>query len=369
METLLPLVAAILWLILLVLPWRPWLTDQVLEPVCPNVGDLQEITVVIPARNEADVIGTTLRSLAQQGDRLKVVLVDDGSDDGTAEIVRGTEGIDLVIIDGKPLPADWSGKLWALQQGIVNVMTPYTLLLDADIALKPGMVAALLAKAKNDRRQFVSIMANLDMASWWDRLLMPAFIFFFKLLYPFRLANSANRRFHAAAGGCILLETALIDEIGGFGAIRGAIIDDCSLAKKIKGAGHRTWIGQSHSVVSLRCYAQLRPIWDMVARTAFTQLRYSLLLLCLCTSLMALMFWVPVLSLWASGGAWGCAIFGCVAMMVGYLPTLNYYKQSPFLACLMPLIASLYLAMTWTSAIRYWRGERSRWKNRVYAAD
>ncbi|MDD5034998.1 MAG: glycosyltransferase, partial [Methylococcaceae bacterium] len=302
-----------------------------------------------------------------QGKGLKIVLVDDGSDDGTAQIAASVAGIDLTLREGKPLPADWSGKLWALQQGFDEVRTPWVLLLDADILLAPGMAAALLSKARRDGCRLVSIMASLRMESGWEKLLMPAFIYFFKLLYPFRLANSSYRAFSAAAGGCILLETGLLRELGGFSAIKNQVIDDCSLAREFKRAGHRIWVGQSHSVTSLRRYETLEPIWEMVARTAFTQLRYSAGWLGLCTLLMGVLFWGPIGLLWVGGKAQAGSIVAYAGMMLTYWPTLRYYGKNPLWAGLLPLIATLYLAMTWTSALRYWRGERSRWKNRVYA--
>jgi hopene-associated glycosyltransferase HpnB len=326
--------------------------------------------VLIPARNEAEVIADTLQSIAMQGVAIRVVLVDDGSSDGTADRARTVGGIDLTILEAEPLPPGWSGKLWALEHGLRAVQTPHTLLLDADIRLAPGVLAALLERARRDCCQFLSVMASLRMESFWEKLLMPAFIFFFKLLYPFRLANSTNPRCAAAAGGCILLETRLLREIGGFAAIRGAIIDDCALARKVKALGARTWIGQSHGVVSLRRYPDLGSVWEMVARTAYTQLHHSAVLLALCTLLMAGMFWLPPLGLlvWGGLGAVAAAV-ASVSMAVAYLPTLSYYRKSPLWALALPVIAGLYLAMTWTSAWRYWRGEASRWKARSYATE
>ncbi|MFZ4702934.1 MAG: glycosyltransferase [Candidatus Methylumidiphilus sp.] len=363
--------ASLVWFIVLILPWRPWLNGETLEPIRDAEDDLSEITVLIPARNEAEVIAATLQGLAGQGHSgLKVVLVDDGSDDGTASLAKHVKGVDLTIINSQILPDGWSGKLWALEQGIRQVKTTWTLLLDADILLAPGMIAALLGKAKGDNRQFVSIMASLRMVSFWERLLMPAFIYFFKLLYPFRLANSDSPYVAAAAGGCILLETRLIAQIGGFSAIRGEIIDDCNLAKQVKRRGNRIWIGQSHSVISLRNYDTLKPIWDMVARSAFAQLNYSVHWLALCTGMVTALFLVPVAGIvWGEGPAALWSAVAYFAMMGCFLPTLNYYRKNPAWALSLPAIASLYLAMTWNSAFSYWRGVRSQWKNRIYSVD
>jgi hopene-associated glycosyltransferase HpnB len=361
--------AALVWFMVLVLPWRPWLHSETLEPGPLADTDLSDLTVLIPARNEAEVIAATLGGLARQGGGLKVVLVDDGSDDGTAEAARQVEGLaQLKIITNEALPPGWSGKLWALARGFQEVDTPWTLLLDADIELKPGMAAALLAKAKGDRRQFVSVMAQLRMASFWEKCLMPAFIYFFKLLYPFRLANSDFRHVAAAAGGCILVETQVLAGIGGFASIKGAIIDDCTLARRVKQAGHRIWVGQSHSVVSLREYEGLEPIWEMVARSAFTQLRYSVWLLGLCNALIVSLFLGPLAGLcFGDANTRAVALVAYVCMVGSYWPSLRYYGRASLWAPTLPVIAVFYLAMTWTSALRYWRGDRSRWKNRVYS--
>jgi hypothetical protein len=190
------------------------------------------------------------------------------------------------------------------------------------------------------------------------------------MLYPFSLANSPDRRFAAAAGGCIMLETRLLERIGGFAAIHGALIDDCTLAKKVKATGARTWVGLSRAVVSLRRYDTLADVWDMVARTAFTQLRYSAWLLTLCTLLMLILFWLPAAGLFASGYGVTLAAGWAVLLMAGtYIPTLRFYDRSAAWGLLMPVIAGAYLAMTWSSALRYWRGERSRWKGRIYSSE
>ncbi|TAN53285.1 MAG: glycosyltransferase [Methylococcaceae bacterium] len=364
----LTLAVAAIWLIMLLLPWQPWRSREVLEASADAAdGDLSDVTVLIPARNEAAVIATTLQVLAAQGRHLKVIVVDDASSDGTGEIARQTPGLDLRVIASQPLPEGWSGKLWALEQAAKQVDTPLTLLLDADIRLEPGLVAALRDKMRRDGVHFASLMASLRMDSFWEKLLMPAFVYFFKLLYPFALSNSRCPAVAAAAGGCIMLETRLIREIGGFAAIHGALIDDCTLARTVKTAGNRTWIGLSRSVVSLRSYDELAEIWDMVARTAYTQLRYSVPLLLLCTLLMGALFWLPPLGLLAGGNIALVAAAAYGLMVVQYLPTLVFYDRSPYWALTMPLIAALYLTMTWSSAIRYWRGERSRWKGRVYS--
>jgi hopene-associated glycosyltransferase HpnB len=215
--------------------------------------------------------------------------------------------------------------------------------------------------------QFVSLMAMLKVDTVWEKMLMPAFIYFFKMLYPFALANKPASKVAAAAGGCILVNTQSLQAIGGMAAIQDAVIDDCTLAKKIKQAGYKTWLGLTHSVISQRPYVSLTEIWDMVARTAYTQLFYSNSLLLVCTLLMSLMYLLPWFGLvFFTGSAWFFSVLAVLIMCGLYLPTLRFYTLNSAWALCMPVIAGLYLLMTWTSAIRYWRGERSRWKGRIY---
>jgi hopene-associated glycosyltransferase HpnB len=366
--TILTWVSACIWLVIAVLPWRPWAVREVLsEPdAVPAAHDFSDLTIVIPARNEAEHIGMTLMSLAAQGGAPKIILIDDHSDDGTVHSASSVSKLDLQILRSEPLPDGWSGKLWALEQGLARVGTRYALLLDADIALEPGTLRSLLQRRAQEDVSFLSVMASLRMVSFWEKLLMPAFVNFFKMLYPFHLANSPDRRFSAGAGGCILIEIAALRAIGGLESIRGELIDDCALAAKVKQAGYRTWIGLSRDVVSHRSYQGLRPIWEMVARTAYTQLRYSPIYLVLCTLLMATLYWVPILAIAAPARFQLPAIVASAIMFATYLPTLRFYRRNAAWTLAQPVIAALYIAMTWSSALRYWRGERSRWKGRVY---
>ena len=363
-----------LWLCILVLPWQPWRVRERLEPEAAGDEaefDLGDVTVLIPARDEAAVIGDTLAALGNQGRGLRVVLVDDRSSDDTAEAARraAPESLSLDVLAGALLADGWTGKLWALEQGRRRTETPLTLLLDADITLRPGMIQALLSKKEESGAALVSVMAALRMQGGWERLLLPAFIFFFRLLYPFHLANKPSRWVAAAAGGCVLIDTAALAGIGGFGAIRGALIDDCALARAMKDAGFRTWVGVTGGAVSHRAYPTLGVVWRMVARTAYTQLRYSPALLLLCTLLMALAFWAPIAGLAGPLPAQIAAAVALAAMSACYLPTLRYYRRSPGWALALPLIGTLYLAMTWHSALRDWGGRRSEWKGRVYGRD
>ncbi len=360
--------SALLWLITLLLPWQPWRTREVLEGNAGNsLSDLSNITVVIPARNEADVIATTLSALAIQGNGLKIIVVDDDSDDVTREVVIQTGLNNLSLIQSAPLQKGWTGKLWAQEQGLNKVDTPYVLLLDADIKLASGTIQSALNKLIVDDLQLVSLMAKLQFSTYWDKLLMPAFIYFFKMIYPFHLSNQSKSRVAAAAGGFILVETGVLKKIGGMAAIKDAIIDDCSLAKEVKSAGYKTWTGLTHAVISQRPYLYLKDIWEMVARTAFTQLNYSIVVLIVCTLVLILVYWVPVAGvIFFQGIAFWLSLFSLIAMFIAYLPTLNFYHLNPGWGLLMPLTAGLYLMMTWSSAVRYWKGERSRWKGRVY---
>jgi hopene-associated glycosyltransferase HpnB len=362
---------AVLWLIILLLPWRPWSTRERLEsgPSFEPV-DLSGITVLIPARNEARGIGRTLAALERQGPGLEIVLIDDQSVDDTAGAAHAAGPVGMRVIEGKALPDGWTGKLWALEQGLAEVDTRYTLLLDADIEIFDGIVGRMLELLRARNVKMVSLMATLSMAGLWEKLLMPSFIYFFKLLYPFHIANSSSSRVAAAAGGTVLVATGVLREIGGFAALKDELIDDCALAAKVKAAGHGTWVGLSHSVVSHRRYPTLRSIWNMVARTAYTQLQYSPALLVGCVLALLWTFVLPVAGLFAPDPmARSAAIVAGVTAAVTYMPTLIYYRRSPAWALLLPIIGTLYLAMTVDSAYRFSRGIRSEWRGRVYATD
>lgn len=357
--------SAVLWCGILLAPWRPWRAAPVLDadPAVEH-GPLSSVAALIPARNEALVLKQSLSALNAQGAGLRVIVVDDQSADATAAIAQAAGA---TVISGRPVPSDWSGKLWALEQGRRHASAEYLLLLDADIALAPGILNTLLAKMRRERIVFASLVPELRLDRFWEKLLMPAFIYFFRLLYPFHLSNLPDSRIAAASGGCILLEIRALEAIGGFGALKNTLIDDCGLANRIKSQGHRTWIGLTHSARSLRAYTRLAQIWVMVERTAFTQLNYSMGCLLACTAIMAIAFWIPVAGAFhPSVIAQGSALAAFVAMSLSYLPTLRFYGRSVGWVFAMPVIGTLYLAMTWTSAMRYARGERARWKDRVY---
>ncbi len=361
-------IGAFIWLAIILLPWRPWDTREAIDSSAGSGdADLSDVTVLIPARNEAEVIATALSSFKTQGQNLPIIMVDDRSTDGTVAVAQAIGMKNLRILSGEPLPADWSGKLWALEQGLRYVDTPLVLLIDADIELQPGIIQELRLKLKENHLHLVSLMAQMRMVSFWERLLMPAFVYFFKMLYPFRLSNSDFRGVAAAAGGCILLETRLIREIGGFKGICHELIDDCALAKRVKSLGYRTWIGLTHSVHSVRSYEDLAGIWSMVARTAFCQLRYSAVFLAGTTAMMLAGFWLPVAGLFfPAASAKIISACGLAALILSYLPTLKFYGQSRGWAAALPLTGTLYLVMTWSSAIRFWVGAGAPWKGRFY---
>jgi hopene-associated glycosyltransferase HpnB len=360
---------SLLWLALILVPWRPWSTRERLEPGDERAErNLSDVTVLVPARNEATVIERTLSALDDQGLGLRVILVDDQSSDQTAALAFSTLSTGLQVIQGEPLPPGWTGKLWALEQGWRNTKTELVLLLDADIELAPRMIGALKQKLIDEQLDLASIMAWLRMETFWEKLLAPAFIYFFKLLYPFSVGNTQSSRLGVAAGGCILIRSDALRRTGAFLSIRDAIIDDCSLASRVKRSGGRTWTGLSHSVRSHRAYVRFSNFCEMIERTAFTQLGYSMGLLLATTFLMLLAFWFPLAGLLSSSlVVRGFAVLGICAMISSYLPTLSYFRRSALWAPLLPLVGGLYLLMTWSSALRYWRGKRSEWKGRVYA--
>ncbi|MFO1035387.1 MAG: glycosyltransferase [Geminicoccaceae bacterium] len=350
-------------------------------PDLPPLRSWPEVVAIVPARDEADVVQRTIGSLLRQdyGGRLTVILVDDHSRDGTAEIARRVTGRHrLEIVQAPPLRPGWTGKLAAQQAGLdaareVAPDASWILLTDADIEHDPASIRRLVAMGETNRLDLVSLMALLHCGRFWERLLIPAFVFFFQKLYPFRLAADPASPVAAAAGGCVLLRRDRFESLGGFAPIRGELIDDCALARLVKNDGGRLWLGLTRDVRSIRPYVGLRPIWDMVARTAYTQLRYSPLLLAGTVIGMILLYLVPPLALlaWLWTGSATAALAGLVAWLVmafAYLPTVRLYGQPPAMALTLPAAALLYTGMTLDSARRHLQGRGGGWKGRVYAA-
>jgi hopene-associated glycosyltransferase HpnB len=365
--------ALLAWLGVLLSPHQPHRVRERLEADPEAPEDLSDVTVLVPARDEAALIGRTIAALGLQGRGLDVVVIDDQSSDGTREVAEraAAQVVPLRVVTGRPLPGGWAGKLWALEQGLASVERPFVLLLDADIELAPRTIPALLAAARERDATLVSLLAELHCATFWERLLTPAFVFFFKLLYPFAWSNDPRKRTAAAAGGCMLVRTQALRDIGGFAAIRGALIDDCTLAAALKRRRPPIWLAMTHSVHSARVYAGLSDFWGMVSRSAFTQLGYSTTWLLVATILMALTLLAPVAGVVAGLVArdpqlLALAAAAWLALCAAYMPVVTFYRLSPAWAATLPAAALLFLAMTWSSALRYWRGTRASWKTRDY---
>ena len=378
-------ISLITWLFLLLFWGKFWRVNHqlgthksVIEKPLPTV------CVIVPARNEADVIPISLRSLLLQDytGNFTIFLVDDQSSDGTANFAQGVAyAVDktekLQIVSSASLPTGWTGKLWAMAQGVEKaseLIPDYFLLTDADIQHDLSNLRRLVAKAESQNLDLVSIMVRLRCQSFWEKLLIPAFVFFFQKLYPFSWVNNPKKTTAAAAGGCILIHRESLNRIGGLQIIRQALIDDCSLAKAIKSNHGKIWLGLSTSTISLRPYNSLKTIWDMVARSAYTQLNYSPVLLVGSLSGMTLVYLLPPIGiiLGVLLGNWQITLVSFTAyllMTFAYLPIIRFYKCSPIFAFSLPIIAFLYTLMTVDSALRHWQGRGGEWKGRVYPLD
>ncbi len=358
-----------------------WLKPEPSTPAPVNAS----VAVVIPARDEADTIATTLASLTSQffSGTLKIFVVDDQSSDGTGNIARAasTDDVPVEVINGIDLPEGWSGKVWAMSQGVASAtagpdLPDYILLTDADIEYAPHVLDKMVRAADARSYTFVSLMARLDARGLWGHLLVPAFIYFFQLIYPFAKANTRYDRLAAAAGGCFLVRRDALEAAGGLQSIKSDIIDDCALADALKRArpAQDTLTALTHEVHSRRDNRTLESIWNMVARTAFTQLRYSWLMLAGALTGLVLTFLMPVWGLlsWLSGDAgWavGALSLASIALMARtYWPTVRMYGLSPLWALSLPAAAIIYAGATAASAIRHARGSGARWKGRSYPA-
>ncbi|MGB9644559.1 MAG: glycosyltransferase [Stellaceae bacterium] len=351
------------------LPYRPAPT--------PASVDGRSVVAVIPARDEAGVVGDAVASLlAQDYDgNFRIVVVDDQSSDGTAEAAR-TAAVAagapdrLTICHGKPVPRGWTGKLWAVRQGVeaARPFRPdYLLLTDADIVHGSGNLRELVSRCEAEGYDLVSLMVRLHCRSFWERLLIPAFVFFFFKLYPPRWVANPTRRTAGAAGGCMLIRTATLHRIGAIDSIRGEIIDDCALARRVKSVG-KVWLGPARHTASVREYRSWRPIWDMVVRSAFAQLDYSTVMLALTLLMLTLTYLAPPLLLLSSEpAAMLCGGVAWLGMSIAFLPTLRAYDAPRPIAVLLPLIALFYVAATVASAVLFWRGRGGYWKGRVQA--
>ena len=419
--------AAAAWAYLLAGHGGFWRTDQRLpRPVRPagtagparSAGPAADrlswpaVTAVVPARDEASGLPDSLPTLLSQDypGRLAVTLVDDQSSDGTAAVasalgqaagwtvggagpgagsedggqVNPVADADRVlrVVAGSPTPAGWAGKVWAMSQGMAEAGdADYLLFTDADIAYEPGAVTDLVRAAAGGHRALVSQMALLRADTGWERVLVPAFVYFFAQLYPFRRVNRPSARTAAAAGGCMLVRRDALIAAGGLDPIRGARIDDVALGRLLKRppSGERIWLGFTTGVRSLRPYPRLATLWDMIARSAYTQLRYSPVLL---AGTLAGLLWLYLLppvaaaaglaSVAAGGGAaasWaaGAGLAGWAGMTASFLPVLRLYRLGWFRAPVLPLVAMLYAVMTADSARRHYAGRGGEWKGRTVA--
>ncbi len=377
------------WMWLLVGRGFFWWPSPRLEPQPPGAKPApRSVVAVVPARDEAEILPTTLPTVLTQDHRgpFRVVLVDDRSEDGTAAVARTTAaaasaGDRLEVVDGGPLPEGWSGKVRAMHQGVEgrpqDERPDFLWFTDADVTHEPWVLGALIAKAEAEDLDLVSVMATLRVESAWDRLLVPAFVYFFAKLYPFRFVGDPRRRNAGAAGGCILVRRAALDRAGGLAEIRSELIDDCALARRIKRTGARIWLGYSRGVRSVRGYGSLGSVWGMVARSAYTQLGHSPLMLAGTVLGMLFLYALPPLA--CLGGAVALA-FGRTAavplaavggatwglMAASFVPMLRHHGVRPWRAGWLPVAGVFYTAMTVSSAWRHWRGRGGAWKGRTY---
>jgi hopene-associated glycosyltransferase HpnB len=362
------------WLWLLLAQGGFWRTDVRLPPRTDPPAGWPAVAIVIPARDEAQVLPASLPSVLAQEypGPAEVFLVDDASTDGTAGTARALAaangGLPLTVTSPGPPPPGWTGKLWAVRHGIAlageRIGAEYVLLTDADIAHAPDSLRELVRAASANGLDMVSQMARLRVVTAWERLIVPAFVYFFSQLYPFRRVNRPGTGTAAAAGGCVLIRRDTLREANVPEAIRHAVIDDVALARAVKRTGGRVWLGLADRVDSVRPYPGLSELWRMVSRSAYAQLRHSPPLLAGTVAGLALVYLVPPVAT-LLGSSVGAAAW---AVMAGtYVPMLRYYRQPLWLAPLLPFTAALYLLMTVDSAVQHYRGRGAAWKGRTYA--
>ena len=380
LSTILGLVAVAIWLYLLSARGGFWLArDRDDRESFPDPARWPSVVAVVPARNEADVIAQSVGSLVKQDypGPFRIVLVDDGSDDGTAAVARQAATIDggkpLEILRGAALPTGWTGKLWAMQQGVQHAGASagdpeYFLLTDADIGHSPDNLRALVVRAEREGRVLTSLMAQLSCVTRAERFLVPAFVFFFQMLYPFALVTRKRHKLAAAAGGCMLVRRDALEKAGGIASIRAEIIDDCALARRLKAQGP-IWLGLTRRARSLRPYGSVGEIGRMVSRSAYAQLGYSPLLLAGTVAGMVLTYLVPpALALFGDSGlARGAGLGAWALMALAFQPMLRFYRVSPLWGAALPIIGMTYTLFTLLSAFQVWRGRGGMWKGRAQA--
>jgi hopene-associated glycosyltransferase HpnB len=367
------------WLYLLLGRGFFWLGRERDDQAPAGQGSWPFVVAVIAARDEAECVGDTVASLLRQDypGIFAVILVDDQSRDGTAQITRDAAAAlgaadRLTVISGRSLPAGWTGKLWAQSQGVevAEAMAEppdYILFTDADIVYVPEELRKLVARARAGGTVLTSLMAKLRCESFAERMFVPAFIFFFQMLYPFAWANDPRRSTAAAAGGCMLVRRETLRAAGGMASIRNALIDDCALAKRLKAHGP-IWIGLTDGVCSARAYPAVEDIRKMVSRTAYAQLQYSPLILLGTVAGLAATYLFPVLlALFASGLPRIIGVAAWLSMALAFQPILRFYRVSPLWGVALPVIAATYMAFTLDSAYQHARGRGGMWKGRAQA--
>jgi hopene-associated glycosyltransferase HpnB len=360
------LLVLLIWVYLFWFHGNFWHSAPELAPALPSATP--DVDIIVPARDESETIGPVIASLLAQDykGRFRVILVDDNSTDGTAVLA----GVDpkLTIITGAPKPAGWSGKLFALSQGVAASTAPVILFCDADIVHDKRHLSTLVARLLSPRVDMVSEMVRLNCESRAEQALIPAFVYFFQMLYPFAKVNDPLSGTAAAAGGTVLLRREALERIGGLASMKGALIDDVTLAQRLKTYG-KVFLGHSGLATSMRPYPEISDIWAMITRTAFTQLRYSAGILLLTIIGLALVWLVaPVEILFGRGFAFWSGLVAFVLAMISYFPTLQRYGQPKLWALALPGIALFYMAATIASAWQYWAGTGAAWKRRDYKA-
>jgi len=354
--------------------WR--LSEDKIEP--RRLENWPRVAAVVPARNEAATISQAISSLAKQDypGEFSIVVVDDHSEDGTATLAQKAANESgasrrVRIHTAAPLASGWTGKLWALNEGLqlaASQLPEFLWFTDADIEHAPDTLRRLVFRAERDSLDLVSLMVLLQTKTFPERLLIPPFLYFFLMLYPPRWIADPNASTAAAAGGCILLRRNVLAPIGGIASIRGEVIDDCALARAVKSRGGRIWMGLTRASVSLRSYGTFAEIRDLIARTAFTQLHYSFLLLVLALAGLFTTFLLPWVLFFAYPGEAWLLVDTAIALMVAtFLVTVRLYNLSAAWALTLPFAAAFYGYATWLSAVRYWLGRGGQWKGRTQA--